>query len=66
MLCPFCGEENGGQIAVCRACHRDIIIPLSLKAERQELFLKLEALRSELSTVNAKLGASRRRWFGLF
>ena len=65
MLCPFCGQENGDQIAVCQACHRDIIIPLSLKAERQELFLQLQVLRSELSTVNAKLGASR-RWFGIF
>jgi hypothetical protein len=64
MPCPFCAQENGDQIAVCRACHRDIIIPPSLKAEHHELFLNLEVLRSELSTVNAKLGASR-RWFGL-
>jgi hypothetical protein len=64
MLCPFCAQENGDQLAVCRACHRDTIIPLSLKTERQELFLKLEVLRSELRTAHAKLGTSR-RWFGL-
>jgi hypothetical protein len=64
MPCPFCAQENGDQLAVCRACRRDIIIPVSLKTERQELLLKLEMLRSDLRAAHAKLGTSR-RWFGL-
>ncbi len=64
MLCPFCARENDEQIAVCRSCHRDIVIPPSLKAEHLELSLKLNMLRAELSDVKARLGAGH-RWFGL-
>jgi hypothetical protein len=64
MLCPFCAQENGEQIAVCRACHRDIVIPASLKAEHRELSLKRDLLRAELDNVETRLGAGR-RWFRL-
>jgi hypothetical protein len=64
MRCPFCSEENNEQSVVCRACHRDIIIPPSLKAEHLELSLKRDLLRAELSDAKARLGAGRRR-FGL-
>jgi hypothetical protein len=64
MPCPFCSEEIGEQAVVCRACHRDIVIPPSLKAERQELSLKRDLLRAELADAKTRLGAGR-RWFGL-
>jgi hypothetical protein len=63
-FCPFCAQQNDEQVLVCRACHRDIAIPPSLKAEHLELSLKCEVLRTELDDVKTRLGASR-RWFGL-
>ncbi len=64
MLCPFCAQENGEPVLVCRACHRDIVIPPSLKAEHRELSLKRDLLRAELDNVKTRLRAGR-RWFGL-
>jgi hypothetical protein len=64
MLCPFCSEANDEQTVVCRVCHRDIVIPASLRAELRELSLKRDLLRAELSDAKAKLGTDR-HWFGL-
>jgi hypothetical protein len=64
MRCPFCSEEIREQAVVCRACHRDIAIPLSLKAEHRELSLKRDLLRAELDSAKTRLGTGR-RWFGL-
>jgi hypothetical protein len=63
MHCPFCAQENGEQVLVCRACHRDIAIPPSLMAEHKELSLKRDMLRAELDEVKTRLGVDR-RWFG--
>ena len=60
--CPFCSEEVVERAAVCRACHRDIAIPVSLEVEHRELSLKRDALRAELSHAKARL--ADRRWFG--
>jgi hypothetical protein len=62
MLCPFCAQENGEQVVVCRACHRDIAIPLSLKAEHQDLLLKRQQLRDALDRARAGLGTGHRRF----
>jgi hypothetical protein len=62
LVCPFCSEEIPERAAVCRACHRDTAIPASLEAEHQELSLKRDALRAELSHAKAKL--ADRHWFG--
>jgi hypothetical protein len=64
MLCPFCSEANDELAVVCRICHRDIVIPASLRAELQELSLKRDLLRAELSDAKARLGTGR-RWFRL-
>ena len=61
MRCPFCVEENSEQATVCRACRRDIAIPLSLTLEHRELSLKREQLRAELHRINAKLRSGDRR-----
>jgi hypothetical protein len=64
LLCPFCVEENHPAAAVCRVCHRDIVIPAPLRAEQQELSRKREQLKLELYRAKARLGAAR-RWFGI-
>jgi hypothetical protein len=67
-LCPFCVEENNPDAVVCRTCHRDIVIPSTLRAEHQELSRKREQLRLELDRAKAmlesRLGPAR-RWFGI-
>jgi hypothetical protein len=65
MQCPFCAQKNDKQVLVCRVCHRDIYIPMSLKAEHQELTLRRDRLRAELGDVKARLGASR-SWPGFW
>lgn len=62
--CPFCREENHPEAAVCRVCHRDIVIPSALRVEHQELSRKREQLRLELYRAKARLGPGR-RWFGI-
>jgi hypothetical protein len=64
MFCPFCAQENGEQVLVCRACHRDIVVPQSLKDEHRELLLRRDLLRVELENAKTRLAAGRRR-FGL-
>ena len=63
-LCPFCVEDNSPGAVVCRVCHRDIVIPLPLRAEHQELLRKREQLRLELVRAKARLGSAG-RWFGI-
>jgi hypothetical protein len=58
--CPFCAGENDRRAVVCTACHRDIVIPVSLNAEYQELLLKREQLWAELDRTRAAIGALRR------
>lgn len=61
MPCPFCRNELSDLALVCAACGRDAAVPKSLLAERAELLAKLDGLRSELATANARLAARRRR-----
>jgi hypothetical protein len=65
MQCPFCAQKNEEQVLVCRACHRDIYIPISLKAEHQELTLRRDKLHAELGDTKARLGVGR-RWLGFW
>ena len=48
MNCPYCRSETDQDALVCAACSRDIAVPPTLIAERDELLLKREALRDEL------------------
>jgi hypothetical protein len=55
MTCPFCGSDNGSSALVCATCGRDIAVPESLVAERDELVRKRNTLRQELAEATAQL-----------
>ena len=59
--CPFCAQPVVPQALVCSSCARDIAVPASLIAERDELLLKREAVREELESAKAELETLRRR-----
>jgi DNA-directed RNA polymerase subunit RPC12/RpoP len=48
MNCTYCGSENTQDALVCATCSRDIAIPLTLIAERDELLRKRKLLLDEL------------------
>lgn len=45
---------------MCCCCARDIVVPLSLLAERDELIHKRDTLREELVRAKLALDAARR------
>jgi hypothetical protein len=53
--CPFCLQENAAAALVCAACSRDIAVPASLLAERNDLCRKRDATREELSRAKHEL-----------
>ncbi|MBI3700194.1 MAG: hypothetical protein HY242_07080 [Afipia sp.] len=53
--CPYCAQPNADRALVCNSCARDIAIPASLIAERDDLIRKREAVREELSRAKAEL-----------
>jgi hypothetical protein len=59
MKCPFCGSDNLESALVCAACSRDIGIPATLIAERDELLRKRDLLRSELQRARDECDAIR-------
>jgi hypothetical protein len=58
--CPFCTRENPAAAVVCGSCGRDIAIPPSLIAERDDLLRKRDAVREELSRTREELERLRR------
>ena len=60
-ICPFCIRENPSNALVCGSCARDIAIPPSLLAERDDLLRKRDAVREELSGIQAELERLKRR-----
>ena len=61
MMCPFCLQENATNALVCDSCSRDIAVPGSLIAERDELIEKRDTLREKLSAARAELDRLRHR-----
>jgi hypothetical protein len=61
MMCPFCLKENGLNALVCNSCSRDITVPESLIAERDELISKRDTLHEKLSAARAELERLRHR-----
>lgn len=59
--CPFCAQPNVPHALVCSSCGRDIAIPDSLIAERDDLIRKRETAREELAHAKAELETLRRR-----
>jgi hypothetical protein len=54
-ICPFCARENSAAAIVCGACSRDIAVPLSLIAERDDLLKKRAVVLAELSKARDEL-----------
>jgi hypothetical protein len=61
MMCPFCLQENALNALVCDSCSRDIAVPGSLIAERDELIAKRDIVREKLSAARAELERLRYR-----
>ena len=61
MICPFCESDNASSAPVCAACGRDIAVPKSLLAERDELVLKRDTLHQQLAAASAELEEWERR-----
>lgn len=59
--CPFCAQPVASGALVCSSCSRDITIPASLIAERDDLLRKREAATEELAQAKAELEMLRRR-----
>lgn len=55
IACPFCLQENAAAALVCAACSRDIAVPASLLAERDDLCRKRDVAREELSGARREL-----------
>jgi hypothetical protein len=58
--CPFCARENPSNALVCGSCARDIAIPPSLTAERDDLLRKRDKAREELSRTKTELERLKR------
>jgi len=61
MKCPFCHSENADDVLVCTACSRDIAIPASLVAERDELLRKREMIAEEIRKAESEIAMIRSR-----
>jgi hypothetical protein len=61
MNCPYCRSENADDALACANCSRDIAIPATLIAERDELLRKRDLLRDELRQARAELEEIRGR-----
>lgn len=55
MICPYCLKENADEVLVCVTCSRDIAVPATLIAERDDLLEKRDAAREELQRAMAEL-----------
>jgi hypothetical protein len=58
--CPFCLQENDAAALVCATCSRDIAVPASLLAERDDLCRKRDAAKEELSRAKRELEELKR------
>jgi hypothetical protein len=53
--CPFCRSANPDGTLVCINCARDIAIPDTLLAERDDLLRKRDVLRDELRSARQEI-----------
>ena len=61
MNCIYCGSENAQGALVCATCSRDIAIPQTLIAERDELLRKRDLLLNELRRARNEIETIRSR-----
>jgi hypothetical protein len=55
MSCPLCLSENPEGVLVCSVCARDIAIPATLIAERDDLLRKRDLIRDELRRARQEI-----------
>jgi len=48
VTCPYCQSHNAEGALACASCGRDIAVPATLIAERDDLLRKRDELREEL------------------
>ena len=61
MTCPYCKAGTGEGALVCPSCGRDIAVPATLIAERDDLLRKRQELRDELKRARDEAEAFIRR-----
>ncbi|PSO18095.1 hypothetical protein C7G42_17070 [Bradyrhizobium sp. MOS003] len=61
MTCPYCCAGTAEGAMVCPSCGRDIAVPATLLAERDDLLRKREELRDELRRARDEVEAINRR-----
>ena len=61
MRCPYCQAGTVEGALVCAACGRDIAVPATLIAERDDLLRKRQELRDELKRARDEAEAFMRR-----
>ena len=61
MRCLYCQSENVEAALVCASCGRDVAVPATLIAERDDLLRKRENLREELRQARDEVEAIMRR-----
>ncbi|WP_426412891.1 hypothetical protein [Bradyrhizobium ganzhouense] len=61
MKCPYCQSENLEGALICASCGRDVAVPATLIAERDDLLRKRDALRAELRQAREEMEAIRLR-----
>ena len=60
-MCPYCQAENADGALVCASCARDIAVPATLIAERDDLLRKRDQLRDELTRARNEVEAIMQR-----
>ncbi|MCP3381735.1 MULTISPECIES: hypothetical protein [unclassified Bradyrhizobium] len=60
-MCPYCQAKNAESALVCASCARDIAVPATLIAERDDLLRKRDQLRDELTRARDEVEAIMRR-----
>lgn len=61
MTCPYCRSGSAEGALVCASCGRDIAVPATLIAERDDLLRKREELRDELKRARDEVEAFMKR-----
>ena len=63
MPCPYCRSEHPENALVCAVCSRDIAIPATLIAERDDLLRKRDLIQDELRSARQQIESimSRRK-----
>ncbi len=60
-MCPYCQAESADHALVCASCARDIAVPATLIAERDDLLRKRDQLRDELTRARNEVEAIMQR-----